>query len=159
MLVYQRVMINSPVISHPEIRFSLMFSVHFPSTNYGHAEVADQWGRSAAGGWFPAHGNNVRTAIIPFLARLQNLEARQPERNRRNLMPTNFQQENMGNPTPARLFLGFPYQKGLWSPNFGYWAQWLLFQPRDLVRMWKPRRKLKAEKQSVQCSETNSGKW
>ena len=61
----------------------------------------------------------MRTAIIPFLARLQNLEARQPGRNRRNLIPTNFQQENMGNPAPARRSLGFPYQQGLWSPNFG----------------------------------------
>ena len=41
-------------------------------------------------------------------------------------MPTNFQQENMGNPTPARLSLGFPYQQGLWSPNFGHTTNALL---------------------------------
>ena len=93
-----------------------MFSVHFPWTNDGPAEVSDQWGRSVAGGWFPAsHFYGTATKF-----------GSQAARNRRNLMPTHFQQENMGIPTPARLSLGFPYQQGLWSPNFGHTTNALL---------------------------------
>ena len=92
-----------------------MFSVHFPWTNYGNGKVSDQWRRSAAGGWFPAmetmSGLPSSHFGLPFLVRLQNLEARQPQRNRRNLMSRNCHQENIGNPIPALAFPGFSLSK------------------------------------------------
>ena len=123
-----------------------MFSVHFPWTNYGNGKVSDQWRRSAAGGWFPAmetmSGLPSSHFGLPFLVRLQNLEARQPQRNRRNLMSWNCTRKTSETPYQHWLSLGFPYQKGLWSPKFWTyhvhnvlrWAESLLFQAGDLVK-------------------------
>lgn len=91
-----------------------MFSVHFPWTNDGPAEVSDQWGRSAAGGWFPA--SHFYGAATKFGSQAAWKKQEEPDAYK-------FSRGKHGKPHTSTAFPRFSLSTGAVVPKFWTYHQ------------------------------------